>query len=109
MLDSNDALIKEFISRGSLEKAMFYTVFMVFDAYYNMNKPEWINQENVEYRNNTEKRFADYFRSHRDMWNAMPMPQKMQISSGIRGRSVNEGMGMETVTIDEWLKHIESL
>ena len=109
MLDSNDALIKEFISRGSLEKAMFYTVFMVFDAYYNMNKPEWINQENVEYRDSTEKRFADYFRSHRDMWNAMPMPQKMQISSGIRGRSVNEGMGMETVTIDEWLKHIESL
>lgn len=45
MLDSNDALIDEFISRGKSDKAMFYVAFMVFDAYYTMNKPEWIGQE----------------------------------------------------------------
>jgi hypothetical protein len=39
----------------------------------------------------------------------MPMNQKMQISSGVRGRSVNEGMFMEAVTIDQWLRHIEEL
>jgi hypothetical protein len=33
----------------------------------------------------------------------------MQISSGVRGRSVNEGMQMESVTIEQWLKHIEGL
>lgn len=109
MLDSNDALISAFLSRGLLDKAMFYVVFMIFDAYYTMNKPDWINQENKEYRDKTEKRFADYFRAHEDMWTAMPMPQKMQISSGVRGRSVNEGMQMEAVTVDGWLKHIMEL
>lgn len=108
MLASNDALVNEFLSRGMLDKAMFYTVFMVFDSYYTMNKPEWINQENKEYRDSTELKFADYYRKHNDLWNAMPMPEKMQISSGVRGRSVNEGMRMEAVTIDQWLKHIEN-
>lgn len=109
MLDSNDALVNEFLKRGMPDKAMFYTVFMVFDSYYTMNKPEWINQENVEYRNKTEKRFAEYYKAHRDIWVGMPIEQKMQISSSVRGRSVNEGMGMEKVTIDEWLKHVEAL
>jgi hypothetical protein len=109
MLSSNDALVKEFLSRGMLDKAMFYTVFMIFDAYYTMNKPEWINQENREYRDSTEKEFAEYFRSHKDLWYAMPMSDKMQISSSVRGRSVNEGMIMEAITIDQWLNHVEKM
>lgn len=109
LVDSNDALIDAFLSRGLMDKAMFYVVFLVFDAYYTMNKPDWINQENKEYRDNTEKRFAEYYKRHEDLWSAMPMAQKMQISSGVRGRSVNEGMLMEAITVDDWLKHIEGL
>jgi len=33
----------------------------------------------------------------------------MQISNQIRTRSVNEGMMMENITINNWLKHIEKL
>ena len=33
----------------------------------------------------------------------------MIISQQIRQRSVMEGMQMESITIDEWLKHIETL
>ncbi len=109
MLDSNDALIDEFIKRGIQEKAMFFTAFMIFDAYYTMNKPEWINQENKEYRNSTEKRFSAYYRKRRDLWNNVSPNDKMVISNQVRSRSVMEGMMMEAVTIDTWLKHIETL
>lgn len=109
MLDSNDALIKEFLSRGMQDKAMFYTVFMIFDAYYTMNKPEWIDQENQEYRNKTEKRFSEWFKDHKDMWENIPINDKMAISNQVRSRSVMEGMRMEAITIDQWLRHIESL
>lgn len=109
MLDSNDALIDEFLKRGLMEKAMFYTVFMIFDAYYTMNKPEWINQENQVFRKKTERRFKDYFLKHEDLWKAMPIPNKMQISNQVRGRSINEGMQMEAVTVDGWLKHIKKM
>ena len=109
MIDSNDALIEAFRSKGAPDKAAFYIAFMIFDAYYLMNKPEWINQENKEYRDATEKRFAKYYKKYRKTWDLIPSTDKMQISQGIRGRSINEGMQMEAMTIEEWLKHIETL
>ena len=109
MLDSNDALLNEFLSRGRQDKAAFYAAFMIFDAYYTMNKPEWIDQENKEYRDSTELRFADYYASRKELWDSVPSPDKMQISNGIRTRSIQEGMQMEAITIEAWLKHIEEL
>lgn len=109
MLDSNDALVDEFLKRSIIDKAAFYTVFMIFDAYYTMNKPEWINQKNKVYRQETEKRFSKYFKKHKDLWEGVSPQEKMQISNGVRQRSVNEGMQMETITIDKWLKKIEKL
>ena len=106
LLDSNDALIDEFLSRGRQDKAMFYAAMMVFDAYYLMNKPEWINQENREYRDATEKHFSKWFKKHESLWNATPINDKMVISNQVRSRSINEGMLMEAVTIDDWLKKI---
>ena len=106
MLDSNDALIEELTYKGAPEKAIFHLIVMIFDAYYTMNKPEWIDQENQEYRQATEKRFAEYFDKWHDTWDRVPVVEKMQISQGVRGRSVAEGMQMESITIDEWLKNL---
>lgn len=109
MLDSNDALIDEFLSRGMQDKVAFFTVFMIFDAYYTMNKPEWIDQENQDYRNSTELRFAEWFNKREDIWNNTPINDKMMISNQVRSRSVMEGMRMEAITIDNWLKHIKEM
>ena len=109
MIDSNDALLDEFLKRGVHDKVMFYTTFMIFDAYYTMNKPEWINQENKEYRDSTERRFAVYYRKWKETWKSVSINDKMVISNQVRSRSVMEGMQMEAITIDAWLKHIERL
>lgn len=109
MIDSNSALINAFLSRGRSDKAAFYAAFMILDAYYTMNKPDWINQENKEYRDMTEKHFANYYKDRKDLWDNITPTDKMQISNGIRTRSIQEGMQMEAITIDAWLKHIEEL
>ena len=109
MIDSNSALIAEFRKKGRPDLAAFYTAFMIFDAYYTMNKPEWINQENAEYRYATEKHFSEYYKKHKKTWEAISSQDKMQMSQNIRGRSINEGMLMETITVNEWLKSMEEL
>lgn len=109
MLDSNEALIDEFLRRKKYQQAMYYVVFMVFDAYYTMNKPEWINQENKQYRDLTKKRFKSYYLKYNKYWDGVPQADKMQISNVVRSRSVNEGMGMEQITIDDWLAKILTL
>lgn len=67
MLASNDALIDEFLKRGMQDKAAFYVAFMIFDAYYTMNKPDWINQENKEYRDLTEEFFSGYYKKRKGL------------------------------------------
>ena len=52
---------------------------------------------------------SDYYAKHRDLWNSIPAGDRMAISNAVRSRSVSEGMQMEAVTIDGWLRHIESL
>jgi hypothetical protein len=109
MIESNDALIDEFVKRGMLEIANMGVGIMIFDTYYTFNKVDWVNQENKEYRDKTEKHFSKYYKKRKDMWEKLSNKEKMMLSGAIRQRSVGEGMEMENITLDDWLKKIESL
>lgn len=109
MLDSNDALVSEFIKRGKNEEAQFYSVSMIYDAYFTMNKDEWINQENKEYRYATEKRFKDYYHKFKDLFDTIPKEAKYQIVMGVKNRFFQEGLMLESITFEDWIKHIETL
>lgn len=106
MLDSNDALIDEFIKRKRISDAQYYCTGMIFDAYFTMNKDEWINQENKEYRTATEKRFKAYYIKYKHLYDAIPADVKTQIVMGIKNRMYAEGLLMESITFDAWIKHI---
>lgn len=106
MLDSNDALVSEMLKRNRIEDAQFYSVSMIFDAYFAMNKDEWINQENKEYRDNTERRFKEYFTKFKYLYDTIPMEAKAQIIMGIKNRMYGEGLLMESITFEDWIKHI---
>ena len=86
MIDSNDALVDQFISRGVDDKARFYVGFMIFDAYYTMNKNEWIDKTHRGYRKAVEKRFAKYYAKHGKEWASISEQERMLISNGIRSR-----------------------
>lgn len=109
MLDSNDALVDEFVRRMRDDLANFYTAFMIFDAYYTMNKPEWMEVNHQDYRDAVEKRFARYYGKHKAQWEKFTPAEKAQISANVRMRSVGEGMLMESITIDQWLERVESI
>lgn len=106
LLDSNDALIDEFLRRGMRDKAEAYSVMMILDSYYTMNKPQWLDQENAECRVAVEKRFKDYYLKHRQLWEEMPTEKRMILSNNVRTRQINEGMLMEKKTISQWLEEI---
>lgn len=106
LIDSNDALVDEFVKRCRSDKASFYVGFMVMDAYYTMNKPEWMDKTHHNYREAVERRFREYFNKHRGQFMALTGQQKMQISNGVRQRAVGEGMLMEAVTLEQWLDKV---
>ena len=109
MLDSNDALVSQFVERGRTQDAQFYAVNMIYDAYFTMNKAEWLNQQNREYRSNTERRFKDYWLKYKKLHDTMPPDAKAQIIMGIKNRMYAEGMVLEAVTFDTWIKRVEAM
>lgn len=106
MLDSNTALVREFLDRRRKEDAAFFATSMIFDAYYTMNKKEWIDQENKEYRDAVEKRFAKYYREFSPLYEGLDEKIKMQVISGVRTRMFGEGLMLETITFNDWIKSI---
>lgn len=109
MLASNTALVEEFLARGKQKEAQYYATSMIFDAYYMMNKEEWLNQENQQYREITENKFKEYYLKFKPQFEAIPKEIKSQIIMGMKNRFFREGVFMETVTFDDWIKHILSL
>jgi glycosyltransferase involved in cell wall biosynthesis len=109
MLDSNDSLVCEFLRRDRKSDAQFHATNMIYDAYFTMNKNEWLNQENHEYRIATERRFKDYWVKHKSLHDSLPMEMKAQIIMGIKNRMYAEGMVLETLTFDQWIKQVEAI
>lgn len=107
MLDSSTALVKEFQRRNKMDEACFYSTSMIYDAYFTMNKDEWINQDNKEYRDNTERRFAEYYKEFSPLMSRVPIQVQGQILQGLKNRFFGEGMFLETITFKDWIKHIE--
>lgn len=109
MLDSSTALIEQFLQRYRREDAQFYATSMIYDAYFTLNKDEWINQENQEYRINTEKRFAKFYWEHEELYEETPIEIRQQIIIGIKNRMFGEGLMMEHVTFDDWINSIKKM
>lgn len=107
MLDSNTALVSELLKRNKYQDAQFYATNMIYDAYFTMNKDEWINQDNKEYRDATEKRFADYYKEFKYLLDGVPQQVKGMILQGLRNRFYQEGMFLEKMTFEQWIKHLE--
>lgn len=107
MLESNTALVNEFIKRGKVKIARAFATQMIYDAYFTMNKKEWLDQENQEYRIATERRFKVYYDTFKDQYKAIDDTEKAQIIMGIKNRMFTEGLLMESITFDDWIKKIE--
>ena len=109
MLDSNDALVTQFVTRNRIQDAQFYAVNMIYDAYFTMNKDEWLNQENHEYRIATERRFKDYWMKYKYLHDSIAPDVRTQIIMGIKNRMYGEGMILESLTFSEWIKQVENM
>lgn len=107
MLDSSTALVDEFLRRERVQDAQFFSVNMIYDAYFNMNKAEWLNQENQSYRSQTERRFKKYYLRFEQLFISIPSDVKAQIVMGIKNRMFSEGLLMESITFDDWIRHIK--
>ena len=109
LIKSSDHSIQWLNNKSKFDKARECVVSITYDAYYTMCHPSWKEIGTKEYRDRTEKCFSDYFKKYEYLWDEAPKEMKMGISNGIRQRVVQQGMDMETETLDQFIARIKSL
>ncbi len=109
LIKSSDCLIGWLTNKSKFDKARECIVSITYDAYYTFCHPSWKEIGTKEYRDGAEKRFSDYFKKWEYLWNEAPQQMKMAISNGIRQRMVQQGMDMETETLEQFLTRIKNL
>lgn len=109
LIKSSDHLIGWLVAKSKFDKARECIVSITLDSYYTFCHPSWKEIKTKEYRDGAEKCFSDYFKKWEYLWKEAPDQMKMQISSGIRNRSVQQGMEMETETLEQYLNRMREL
>ena len=106
MLDSSDACVQQFIKKNHITTAKQLVTSIIYDCYYTMNKKEWLDQENQDYRKATEKRFKDYYLKYKEYYDTIDEMEKNEIIVGMKNRMFQEGLMMESITFNDWIKEI---
>jgi hypothetical protein len=106
MIDSVDALADEFLKRNMFQDAQMVITSLIYDSYFTMNKKEWIDQENKKYRKSTEAYFKKFYLKFKLLYEKIPEEIKAQIIMGIKNRMFGEGLLMESITFEDWIKHV---
>ncbi len=107
MLDSNTALVREFLRRNMPNEAHFYATMMILDAWLTMNTKQWMDVNNVDYRNKTNERFREYYKEFKNLYETCDEQVKNQIIVSIRNRFYQEGLMLEEITFKDWIKQFE--
>lgn len=109
MLDSSDACVQQFIKKNHISVAKQLATSMIYDCYYTMNKKEWLDQENQNYRHDTEVRFKKYYVKYKEYFETIDEKEKNQIIVGMKNRMFQEGLMMESITFNDWIQEIMKL
>ena len=108
MLDSNSALVREFLDRGREKDAVFYVTAMIYDSYYSINCDRWWDDEGKEFLPKTIKRMQEYWKDFKYLFEKTSKGEQLQMASGIRQRFFAEGLLHEKMTFEEWISKLEN-
>ena len=108
-LDSITALVDQLVERGKKGNAEVLICTQMFDTYYLMNTPSWLNQDNQTYRIDTERRFKEFYQKYVSVFDGMDKTFKLTISNQVRSNKIKAGMEMEKQTFEQWIDYIKGL
>lgn len=106
MLDSSTALVNQLLDRNMKLDAARIVTAIIYDAYFTLNKDEWINQDNQEYKKAVESRFKKYYQDFKSLYESLSKEEEVRIVMGIKNRMFTEGLLMEHITFEDWISKI---
>lgn len=106
IMDCRLAICRELKRREEIDT--FYNVVCktVADAYYDSNKPEWLDPENADLVKAAEKEFKRFYDEFGDDYKECNINRIAEILFVCRQMAFSNGLRVEQHTLNEWLNHI---
>lgn len=106
LLDSIDSLITKFIKTNKNDLAVYYTVYILLDIYYNVNKPQWKDKNSLEFLNKLELRAYEFFNKYQELWKQCSSDTIRELSQQLREKAIQDNMVLEDLTVNQWLNKL---
>lgn len=106
VMSSRIAIARELKKREEVD-AFYNTVCKtVLDAYFDSNKPEWLDPENAELVKAAEKEFKRFYDEFGNDYKECNINRVAEMMYICRNLAFKHGLRVEQHTINEWLNHI---
>lgn len=105
LMNSMDKLCDVFVEKEKPELAQQHATQMIYDTYFTLNCPQWLENTNQEYRDTVENRFRDFYKKWERMFEFADENLKKAAIAGIKNRLfMEDSMFLEKITFDDWIK-----
>ena len=108
-IKANGYLVRDLLERKLLDLAKLFIGSLIYNTYYLMNKPIWLDPMNAKYRYETEKCFKQYYLRHKEFFDRLSPEMYRKVVARIKQQMISEGVILEKFTFDTWIDHIEDL
>ena len=108
LLDSNEALIENFLERGMIDKVEMFSFIVTFNMYYKINQPNFMCPEDKDEIEKIERRFKKFYVKWVDYMEKFPAEKQPRFIAEMRRKSFTEGLLIEHITFEDWIKRILS-
>jgi len=109
LLNSNSALVREFIRRKKRKDAILSVTSMIYKAYYDLNDDDWYKEENRDFKYIAEKRFKSYYKEFKKLFDKAENIDRINILEAIKIKYLRQGRFTENITFKDWIEHILTL
>lgn len=107
MIDQDQALADEFIRRGKMDAAKYYVTCGVYDVFFTLNEPMWVEEKNKPYRDALERRFKTFIRKYGPLWESIDKKTEVQVMKDYRKKMNRAGVWMESTAFSDWIRRMK--
>lgn len=103
-IKGNYALVSELLNRGKKEDAQNVAAAAIFNAYFMMNRPDWVKQKDKEHKKLAENLIKDFYLNFKHLYETISPTAKNQIIEDIKNNM--RGSGATLLLIEKWITNL---
>lgn len=101
-------VLEHLLKNGRNDIARETAFSMIMDIYYSLNRKDWLDYANKEWRDLTEGTFKFFYETYKKYADELQEDKRNAIIAGQKQMHIQQGVLLEDITFKDWIKHIES-